>query len=362
MVESTTSKPTRTELRRQQTLERRKQNVAEVLGEDGSEILSVRPALSFTAATLQRALPAAVIQRGLISFDQAGQPRVAYYDPSLLVPNPQRGRIVDRHLDKLAESLNAVGQQETIIARLITDTDRQRWPDAFDRRQILLILKGHRIYFAQPKSKLKTLRVELMLPHEGEDDLTYSRRALLRASIKMMHSQAYDIFDKVNQYQIWKDEFALEKPKDAEVASYFEISRTEAQRLKVVAQLDPAVGQEIINSERRPADEVVFAIANRPVEEHGKAYKEFGYLTVAAVRKLLKEEEDRGAAVKVTGAGRPRNYIVPIRDEESNITYVSTALTAQQWKRRGGAKAFWESIRTMAHNKELQDRIRADLG
>jgi hypothetical protein len=333
---------------------------AEVMG--GDETALIAPKLSFAAEVLQRALPREAIERGSITFDGASQPRVAQYDPALLAPNPQRGRIVDRHLDKLAESLDAVGQQETIIARLITETDRQRWPDGFTDRQILLILKGHRIYFAQPKSKLKTLRVELMLPHEGEDDLTYSRRALLRASIKMMHSQAYDIFDKVNQYQIWKDEFALEKPKDAEVAEYFEISRTEAQRLKVVAQLDPEVGQQMINSDRRPADEVVFAIANRPVEEHSKAYKEFGHLTVATVRKLLKEEEARGAAVKVTGAGRPRNYIVPIRDEESNITYVSTALTAQQWKRRGGAKAFWESIRTMAHNKELQDRIRADLG
>ena len=215
---------------------------------------------------------------------------------------------------------------------------------------------------AQPKSKLKTLRVELMLPHEGEDDLTYSRRALLRASIKMMHSQAYDIFDKVNQYQIWKDEFALEKPKDAEVADYFEISRTEAQRLKVVAQLDPKVAQEIVNSDRRPADEVVFAIANRPVEAHGKAYKEFGHLTVAAVRDLLKEEEGRGTAAKVTGPGRPRNYVLSVRDEESNITYVSTALTPEQWRRRGGAKAFWESIRTLAHSKEIQDRIKSDLG
>jgi hypothetical protein len=362
MAESTTSKPTRAELRRQQTLERRKQNVAEVLGEASSEILPVRRALSFTAATLQRALPAEVIQRGLITFDQAGQPRVASYDPSLLATNPQRGRMVDRHIDTLADSLNTFGQQEMIVARLITDTDRKRWPDAFNDRQILLILKGHRIYFAQPKTKLKTLRVELMLPQEGETDLTYSRRALLRASIKMMHSQGYDIFDKVNQLQIWKEEFALEKPKDADVAQYFEISRTEAQRLKVVAELDDTVAQDIINSDKRPADEVVFAIANRPIEEHRKAYDEFGHLTVAAVRKLLKDEESRDTVAKVTGSGRPRNYVLPIRDEESNITYVSTALTPQQWKRRGGAKAFWESVRKLAHSREIQDRIKSDLG
>ena len=87
-------------------------------------IRPARPALSFTAATLKRALPADVIQRGLISFDQAGQPRVASYDPSLLAPNPQRGRMVDRHIETHAESLNTFGQQEMIVARLITDTDR----------------------------------------------------------------------------------------------------------------------------------------------------------------------------------------------------------------------------------------------
>ncbi len=359
MAKATAPKPSRTELRRQQSLERRQHVAAEVMGGDDTALTA--PKLSFAAEVLQRALPREAIERGSITFDGASQPRVAQYDPSLLAPNPQRGRIVDRHLDKLAASLDTVGQQETIIARLITDTDRQRWPDAFAERQILLVLKGHRIYFAQPKSKLKTLRVELMLPQEGEDDLTYSRRALLRASIKMMHSQAYDIFDKVNQYQIWKDEFALEKPKDAEVASYFEISRTEAQRLKVVAQLDPEVGQQIINSERRPADEVVFAIANRPVEEQGKAYQEFGHLTVATVRKLLKEEEGRGAATKVTGPGRPRNYFFSVKDEESNITYISTSLTREQWKRRGGAKAFWESVRALAYSREIQDRISEDL-
>lgn len=360
MVKGTAPKPSRTELRRQQSLERRQHVAAEVLGDDATALTA--PKLSFAADVLQRALPRDAIERGAITFDATAQPRVAQYAPSLLAPNPQRGRVVDRHLETLAESLDAFGQQETIIARLITETDRTRWPDAFNARQVLLILKGHRIYFAQPKSSLKTLRVELMLPQESEDDLAYSRRALLRASIKMMHSQAYDLFDKVNQFQIWKDEFALEKPKDTEVAAYFEISRTEAQRLKVVAQLDDKVAQDIINSDKRPADEVVFAIANRPVEEHRKAYDEFGHLTVAAARKLLKEEEGRGATTKVAGPGRPRNYVLPVRDEDSNITYISTALTAEQWKRRGGAKAFWESIRKLAHSREIQDRIQSDLG
>ncbi len=104
------------------------------------------------------------------------------------------------------------GQQEPILARLLTDTDRHRWPNAFTERQILLIVKGHRLYFAQPRSHLKSLRVELLLPDDGEDDITYARRALRRASIKVMHSQAYDIFDKVNQYMVWRQEFAIERP------------------------------------------------------------------------------------------------------------------------------------------------------
>ena len=73
----------------------------------------------------------------------------------------------------LPHSLDAHGQQEPILARLITDTDRQRWPDAFSKDQILVILKGHRVYNAMPKTRLKKLRVELMLPIDGEDDVNF---------------------------------------------------------------------------------------------------------------------------------------------------------------------------------------------
>lgn len=349
----------KTEQRRQHTLERRKQNAADVV--DVGTGVSARPALSFAAQVQMRATPADLIKQGLISFDPQGQPRVANYDPSLLAPNPQRGRVVDRGLDELASSLTTHGQQEPIVARLITDTDRKRWPDAFTERQIILILKGHRLYAAQPRSSLTSLRVELMLPQDGEDDLSYSRRALRRASIKVMHSQAYDIFDKVNQYHVWVHEFALAKPKDSDVAAYFEISRTEAQRLKVVAQLDTSVGQDIINSDRRPADEVVFAIANRPQHEHREAYQRFGHLTVAAVRKALAAENGK-AEGKVTGAGRPRNYVFAVREEGSDITYISTALTAKQWKDKGGARAFWDAMRTLVNDRALQERLDKDLG
>src|SRR6202035_4728271 len=112
------------------------------------------------ARTLALAFPKDLIQQGAVRFDQQGQPRVGLYEPSLLAPNPQRGRVVDRDLDALAASLDAHGQQEPIVARLITETDRQRWPSAFTDEQLLVILKGHRIHAAQPKSKLTQLKVE----------------------------------------------------------------------------------------------------------------------------------------------------------------------------------------------------------
>jgi hypothetical protein len=359
MATSDTPTLSRAEQRRQHTLDRRAQTAAEVVSDQTG--LATRPALSFAAETLTRAFPQELLREGLITFDQQGQPKVAQYDPRLLAGNPQRGRVVDRGLEELAASLDAHGQQEPLIARLITETDRQRWPDSFTDRQLLLILKGHRLFFAQPKSKLQSLRVELMLPSEREDDLQYSRRALRRAAIKVMHSQAYDIFDKVNQYHVWCEEFTLMKPKDSEVAAYFEVSRTEAQRLKAVAQLDKDVAQDIINSDRRPADEVVYLIANRPPDEHREAYQRFGHLTVTAARTLQKAEAGERAESSVSGAGRPRNYVLSVRNEESDITYISTAFTLNQWKRRGGSKAFWNAIRRLANDRELQDRLQEDL-
>lgn len=306
-------------------------------------------------------MPGNLIEQGLIEIPQSGQAtRIGLYHPSLLAPNPQRGRVIDRGLDELAATLNEHGQQQPIVARLITETDRKRWPDALDSKQVLLIVQGHRMFFAQPRSQLKMLRVELMLPEEGEDELAYSRRGLRRAAIKMMHSQGYDIFDKVNQYMIWRAEFALEKPKDKDVADYFDISRTEAQRIKTVSQLDQSVAQKIINDDKRPADEIVYMIASRPVHEHEQAYKDFGHLTVASARRLLKDDK-KAADTKVTGAGRPRNYVVSIRDEESDIGYIATSLTADQWRQRGGAKAFWEAISRLAHSRELQDRVDSEL-
>lgn len=355
---ASTPSASRAAQRRRRTLERRRLSAAEVVDPGASPGL---PALSVAAQSLLQAAPHDLQQRGLIQFDPQGQPKVGLYAPSLLAPNPQRGRVLDRGIDELAQSLDAHGQQEPIVARLITQTDRQRWPDAFRPDQILLILKGHRLYYAQPRSKVRLLRVELMLPREGEDDLTYGRRAMRRAAIKMMHSQSYDIFDKVNLYHNWCQEFTLEQPTDSKVAGFFEISRSEAQRLKVVSQLDPKVAQEILNSDRRPADEVVFHIANRPVNEHAEAFRRYGHLTVAAVRRLEQKVKEHQAEGKVAGPGRPRNYVLTLRDESSPIAYLATRLTAQQWKGRGGAQAFRAAVQELLNDPALRSQLEDDL-
>jgi hypothetical protein len=347
----------RAEKRRQQSLERKELTAAEVVRGSVPEARS----LSFTGNILQQAMPMKLQETGRVAFESTGQPRVAFYDPTLLAPNPQRGRLLDRGLDELAKSLSAHGQQEAIIARLITDMDRKRWPEAFTEEQLLVILSGHRIFFAQPKSSLSKLKVELLLPLSGENDATYIRRSLQRASIKIMHSQAYTILDKVHQYLIWRDEYQLGEPKDGEVAAYFEVSRTEAQRLKVVSTLDEKVAQDILNSEKRPADEIIYLIANRPPEQQREAFKEFGSLTVTAARTLAKEEKSQKLEGAIQGSGRPRNYSVSVRIDGSPIIAISTSLSAQQWKKKGGARAFWECLRKISHSKELQERLKDDL-
>lgn len=355
-MENVIAKLSKAEVRRQQTLERRKQTAAGV-----ETAVSVRPTQSFAAQTLSQALPQELLQRGLISFDQGGRPFVAEYDPMLLAPNPQRGRLADRGLEELAASLNEHGQQQPIIARLLTPTDRRRWPEAFRPDQIILILHGHRIFAAQPKSKLEKLRVELMLPTEKETDVEYMRRGLRKASVKMMHSQSYDIFDKVHLYMIWREEYALPEPKDAQVAKYFEISRTEAQRVKTVAALDPEVRDDILRAERRPAEEVIFTIANRPPEQHRDAYRRFGTMTVSALRQL-QQLEGKAETPKITAAaGRPRNFVLMIPEKESPIATITTHLTPKEWNRRGGARAFWLELKKLAGSKEVREHLQGDL-
>jgi hypothetical protein len=351
-----TVQPSKAERRRLQTLERRSKTAAEVVKD-----VAPRATQSFAALTLTQALPRELMDRGLIAFNQHSRPVVASYDPTLLAPNPQRGRLDDRGIEELAASLNEHGQQQPIIARLITSTDRRRWPDAFGPEQIILILHGHRLFKAQPKSVLQKLRVELMLPEEDETDIDYMRRGLRRASVKMMHSQSYDIFDKVNLFMVWREEYALPAPKDAEVAKYFEISRTEAQRVKAVANLDEGVKEDILKAERRPADEVVFAIANRPVEEHRDAYRRFGTLTVTALRKFQQLENKEAPVNQITAAGRPRNFSLSLSAEESPIATITTHLTPKEWKRQGGSRAFWHALKKLAGTEEIREKLREEL-
>lgn len=85
-------------------------------------------------------------------------------------------------------------------------------------------------------------------------------------------------------------------------------------------------------------------------------------MTVAAARKLLRLHEGGKPAAPISSAGRPRNYVLPVRLDDSEITYVSTGLTAQQWRRKGGAKAFWDAIRALVNRKDIQERLEHDLG
>lgn len=133
--------------------------------------------------------------------------------------------------------------------------------------------------------------------------------------------------------------------------------RSWLSRLKTVADLDPDIAQEIINSERRPADEVVYIIANRAPEEQAEAFKQYGHLTVAAAWKLLQQQEGGRPSAPVSSAGRPRNFAFPVRLEESSITYVSTSLTPKQWKEKGGAKAFWSELQSLFARKDVREQL-----
>ncbi|MFO0945622.1 MAG: hypothetical protein U1D30_06720 [Planctomycetota bacterium] len=148
----------------------------------------------------------------------------------------------------------------------------------------------------------------------------------------MMHSQGYTLFDKVNLFDIWSQEFAISQPKKSEIAAYFEISETEARRLKVVARSTKRSLRRSSKQEKG-GDEVNPAIANQPPEQHRDAYERFGDLTVAAAaapqaRKTRRPPRSRSS-------GRPRSYVLGIRNEESGIAYISTTMTAKEWSRRG---------------------------
>ena len=84
--------------------------------------------------------------------DQSALGAVTSIDRSTVTP--LMNRLEDRGLEELAASLDEHGQQQPIIARLITPTDRRRWPEKFRPDQIILILHGHRIHAAQRIAEL----------------------------------------------------------------------------------------------------------------------------------------------------------------------------------------------------------------
>lgn len=177
-----------------------------------------------------------------------------------------------------------------------------------------------------------------------------------------MHSQEYTIFDKVNLYQHWIAEFCLKSPTDAEAARHFQISKPQATRLRVISQLDESVGQEMINSDKLPADEVIYEIANRPAPEHRQAYQRYGTLTVGGLRKLLKHEKSSRPDSKAVGkSGRPRNFTFALKDESSPFTFISTARTPNEWKERGGAKAFIAEVMKLMMRHDVREQLKREL-
>jgi hypothetical protein len=293
---------------------------------------------------------------------EPGRPNRGYFDPTLFARNPQHGRLVQRLVDQISLSLDAHGQQEALLARLITEGDRSRWPDHFEPGQLFLIIDGHQIHAAMDSSRLSLVLAEIVFPEGGESDTAYRRRCLKRASIKMMSSQAHDIFDKVNQVRIWMEEFRRpELPSKRELADTFKISPTEAQRIRTAARLAPEISERIRSLPNPPADEVICMIASYPPDQQHGAFRKLHALPVATARRLLKREQEAVNAEQRAVAGRPPNYVYRLRDPESPIVSIATSLTPQQWKQRGGVRFFWEAIQRIGHSRTHQDRLMEDL-
>src|SRR5213079_3331043 len=87
------STPTgKVEQRRQQTLERRRLAAGAV----ATQTVPTASYLTAPARAFLAAVPRELLDAGRVAFDPQGQPKVALYDPALLAPNPQRGRVADR--------------------------------------------------------------------------------------------------------------------------------------------------------------------------------------------------------------------------------------------------------------------------
>jgi len=265
------------------------------------------------------------------SLRSAGQPGVL---PTMTraswAPIPARPRRRPAGLDELAASLMHTGSRKQSFARLITPTDRDGGRMLFPQSSYFSSSRDTGLFYAQPKTTLKISGLELNAPARrgGRPGLCPQGASSHRR--QMMHSQGYDIFDKVNLYDIWRQEFTLEKPRTRTLPP----TRHQPQRSPAhqdCRPLDPAVAQEIINADRRPADEVVFFIANRPRGAQGRL-RAVWHLTVAAVRKLDKDgQSGRLASPSRALAGRATTSSSSAM-KNADIISLSTTLTPMQWK------------------------------
>lgn len=347
----------RVALRRQASLERKRQALAKTAG----HATVAHQQQSLAAEALHHALPHDLVEQGLIAYESGRQPKVVQYDPSLLAPNPQRGRLVYQHLRDKATSLATDGQQEPIVARLLLPEDRETFPDAFTEEQRLVIVTGHSIFYAQPKSSLDKLAVELMLPDAGENAQAYRRRCLKRATIKLLHSQEYTIVDKANQFLIWCREMGAATPKLSHIMRQFAISKSEAHRIATVAKLEEGTLEKIVNTDVPIADEVIYHIANHAPEEQSAAFKRFSDLPVARVRALVHREGETDVADR-PHPGRPRNFQLRLPANDGLIAAIQTQLTPDQWRDHGGADALFKELTRLLNDPDLHDRVERELG
>jgi hypothetical protein len=90
-----------------------------------------------------------------------------------------------------------------------------------------------------------------------------------------------------------------------------------------------------------------------------QAFERLGRLPVSQARAMIKSE--RGPPVPVPSTGRPRNYVYRLNDQANDIVTIITRLTPEQWKQKGGTRAFWQAIQKIGHSRDHQDRLKEDL-
>ena len=172
--------------------------------------------------------------------------------------------------------------------------------------------------------------------------LDYARRALRRASIKVMHSQAYDIFDKVNQYMVWREEFSLAEAQGQRDRRLF---RDQPHR-------SPAgEDRRAAGAGRRPEDHQRRTASGRrsglPHRQPAAARAPGRLQAVRAASPLPPPAGSPGVTIRAnrtvrcSGAGRPRNYVLSVRDENSDLACTrhgaDAAAVAREGRRRSRA-------------------------